>query len=65
MICSSVQYLLTRMCRKDSVSIFEEYLSTEGDMCWMNANEFLCNYRVTYNQLDRLTNILSEDDVFV
>eukprot|EP00804_Cyclotella_cryptica_P003163 CCRYP_013785-RB/>CCRYP_013785-RB protein AED:0.13 eAED:-0.04 QI:0/-1/0/1/-1/1/1/0/414 len=52
------------MCRKGSVSIFEEDLTTEGDMCWMNADEFLCKYRVTRNQLDQLTNILSEDDVF-
>eukprot|EP00804_Cyclotella_cryptica_P026266 CCRYP_019838-RA/>CCRYP_019838-RA protein AED:0.13 eAED:0.14 QI:50/0/0/1/0/0/2/0/236 len=50
------------MCRKGSVSIFEEDLTTEGDMCWMNADEFLCKYRVTRNQLDQLTNILSEDD---
>eukprot|EP00804_Cyclotella_cryptica_P029958 CCRYP_013419-RB/>CCRYP_013419-RB protein AED:0.20 eAED:0.10 QI:0/0/0/1/0/0/2/0/363 len=60
----SRRHLAPHMCSKGSVSIFEEDLTTEGDMCWMNADEFLCKYRVTCNQLDQLTNILSEDDVF-
>ncbi len=39
----SRRYLAPRMCRKGSVSIFEEDLSMEGDMCWMNADEFYAN----------------------
>jgi len=52
------------MCRKGSLNVFEEDLSTDGENFWMNEDEFLCKYRVTHDQLDRITNLFSGDSVF-
>ena len=58
------RYLTNRIYRKGILNIFKEDLSTECDWCWMNDDDFLCKYRVTRDQLDRVTNLLSEDTVF-
>ncbi len=47
------------------MNIFIEDHSVECDSCWMNDVEFLCKYRVTCEQLDRITTILDGDSVFV
>ena len=46
------------------MNIFLDDLSVECDSFWMNDDEFLCKYRVTCDQLDRITNILTGDAVF-
>jgi hypothetical protein len=58
------RYLRNRTCRKQGLNVFLQDLSVAGETFWMSEDEFLCKYRVTRDQLDRITGIIAEDPIF-
>jgi len=48
------------------MNVFEEDIAVDNGIdSWMSDNEFLCKYRVTRDQLDKITNIIADDQIFV
>lgn len=54
-----------RSRRTGSMNVFKKDLAADNGIdSWMSNNEFLCKYRVTCDQLDKITNFIADNPFF-